>query len=139
MENNKNKVIKFSKTPSCYWSIETKISHLQRRILLYSFMYYRMNVNVISDYDYDALCYQLQEMQYEVDINTLKKTKYYYAFYDFEAFTGFHLVPRLNKEDFEVISNLAELVYNAWYENTTEEQRQMATKGIYEVKNYLNV
>lgn len=101
-------------------------------------MYYRMNVNVISDYDYDAMCYQLKEMQDKASEDTLKKTMYYYAFYDFEGYTGYHLVPRLTNEDFNIISNLAELVYNSWYSNTTEEERMLASKGIYKIKSYVN-
>lgn len=134
-------VLKFDKPPCCYWSESAKISNLQRRVLIYSAMYYRMNASVVSDYDYDSLCYQLAGMQKEFE-EEAKKSRYYYAFYDFEGYTGFHLMSRLTESDSIEICNLAEIVYSYWLENTTQEEREMIMKGIMdakapEVKKYL--
>lgn len=131
-------VIGFNKAPSCYWSEHAKIEHLQRRILLYSYMYYKMNVNVVSDYDYDAICYQLVDMQSKADPKALKRTKYYYVFKDFDGHTGFHLISGLTNTDRCYIDGLANMVYDAYESATTPEQRILLSKGLYHPKSYIN-
>lgn len=125
--------IDFSKPPCCYWSESAKITNLQRRVLLHSIMYYGLDVSVISDYDYDAMCYQLVEMQKKASKEECEKTMYWYAFYDFDGHTGFHLSSRLNAEDFEYLKALAHNVYDYWCKNTTPEERRMILKGTLEL------
>lgn len=95
-------MINFKKCPSCYWKEETKISYLQRRILVYSIAYYEMNENIVSDFVYDGICKQLVQMQREFP-DSFKKSKYYKVFFDFEGSTAFDLVARLKKEEKEYL------------------------------------
>lgn len=125
--------IDFSKPPCCYWSESAKMSNLQRRILLHSIMYYGLNVSVVSDYDYDEMCYQLVEMQNEASQKECEKSMYWYAFYDFDGHTGFHLSSRLKMEDFEFLKALAHEVYDSWLKNTTPEERRLILKGTFEL------
>lgn len=121
--------ISFSKAPCRYWSEQAKITHLQRRILLYSIMYYRMNVSVVSDYDYDAICYQLARMQKEYP-DAAKKSMYWHVFYDFEGYTGYYLSYRLDSKELDYLTNLAEIVYSYWLENTEPKERELILKGV---------
>ena len=125
--------VDFSKAPSCYWSESAKITNLQRRILLHSIMYYGLNVSVISDYDYDKMCYQLVDMQNNASDEECEKSMYWYAFYDFDGHTGFHLSSRLTMEDFEYLKDLAHRVYDYWLKNTTPEERSLVLKGVLEL------
>ena len=120
--------IDFNCMPCLYWSEQAKITHLQRRILLYSVMYYRMNVSVVSDYDYDAMCFQLARMQKEHP-DAAKKSMYWHAFYDFEGYTGYHLTYRLDDKELIYLTDLAQLVYSYWLENTEPEERELILKG----------
>ena len=44
-----------NKLPYKYFDIKTKIEYIERRIIIYSIMYYELNQSVISDKDYDKL------------------------------------------------------------------------------------
>ena len=90
--------IDFSKPPSSNWSNISKISYLQRRVIVYSLMYYEHNESCVSDFRYDAIVHQLVRMQNESSEKELKKTTYYYAFYDFDGSTGYYLASRLKKK-----------------------------------------
>ena len=48
-------MIDFSKMPCIYWSDSTKISYLQRRIIVYSIMYYEQNESCVPDKYYDSI------------------------------------------------------------------------------------
>lgn len=95
--------------PSAYWSDSTKISYLQRRIIVYSIMYYELNESVISDTEYDKISKQLVNMQNEAG-GILKETQYYYCMYDFDGSTGFDLFYRLTKSDREYLLNMAKFI-----------------------------
>ena len=60
-------MIDFSKMPYIYWSDSTKISYLQRRIIVYSIMYYEQNESCVSDWYYDNISHQLAELQRTCD------------------------------------------------------------------------
>lgn len=47
------------------WSTTSKISHLQRRVLIYSIAYYEYSESIVSDVMYDAISKQLVQMQRE--------------------------------------------------------------------------
>lgn len=103
----KSEGIDFSKMPCIYWSEETKISYLQRRVIVYSIMYYEFNASCVTDFVYDAIVRQLTKMQKETDEKTLRSTKYFYVFYDFDGSTGFYLYSRLSEEDKRVLKTIA--------------------------------
>ena len=110
-------MIDFSKCPCIYWSDSTKISYLQRRIIVYSLMYYDMNESCISDFEYDSITRQLIQMQNEADPKELRKSTYYYVMRDFTGGTGFNIRSRLTRYDREYLTDIAEHVHKAWEEN----------------------
>lgn len=106
--------INFDIMPSKYWDDSTKISYLQRRILVYSIMYYELNQSVVSDKTYDELSKQLVHMQQSVDKSEFEKSMYYYVMYDFDGTTGFDLYSRLNQHDKEYLMKIAKSVIEKW-------------------------
>lgn len=108
------RLINFDKLPYAYWSYKTKISFLQRRVIVYSIMYYHFDGSCITDREYDLVSKQLVEMQNSVELEVLKETEYYYAMYDFDGTTGFDLSGRLTKRDREYLFGIAEFVLKVW-------------------------
>lgn len=106
--------IDFSKAPCIYWSDATKISYLQRRVLVYSIMYYQFNESCVPDARYDAIVKQLVRLQKETPMEVLKKTRYHYVMYDFEGSTGFYLYSRLNRADKDQLEAIAQQVLEQW-------------------------
>lgn len=100
-------MVDFSNMPSIYWTEQTKISYLQRRVIVYSIMYYELNQSCISDSEYDKISRQLAKMQSEANFELLKGTQYYYCMYDFDGNTGFDLPSRLNTKDKDYLYHLA--------------------------------
>ena len=109
-------MIDFSKMPCAYWSNTTKISYLQRRIIIYSIMYYEHNESCISDFEYDSISRQLVELQKSASKEEFKKSTYYYAMHDFDGSTGFDIPSKLTKKDREYLTNLAWTIYSRWQE-----------------------
>ena len=124
-------MIDFSKMPCVYWSDSTKVSYLQRRIIVYSIMYYEHDESCVSDAYYDGLSRQLVALQKACDIKEFKKSAYYYAMYDFDGSTGFDIPSRLTKHDREYLTNIASHVYSQWKDSTTskERRRQISAKA----------
>lgn len=121
-----NKGINFDCMPCKYWDNSTKISYLQRRIIVYSIMYYEMDESCISDKQYDDISRQLVHLQSSVSEAEWKKSTYYYAMYDFDGSTGFDIPSRLNKKDREYLSRIAQLVYNQWkYGTNTKKEAKL--------------
>lgn len=99
--------INFNKMPCIYWDDVTKIEYLQRRIIVYSIMYYQLDESCISDKAYDAISKQLVHLQSSVDEPTLQQTAYYYAMYDFDGSTGFDIPSRLTEKDRKYLTGIA--------------------------------
>lgn len=112
-------MIDFSKCPCLYWSDATKISYLQRRIIVYSIMYYEYDESCVSDTYYDSISYQLVELQRTCDPAEFRRSTYYYAMYDFDGSTGFDIPSRLTKYDREYLTNIAAYVHKLWEEHTS--------------------
>lgn len=104
--------VNFDSMPSKYWDEHVKISYLQRRIIIYSIMYYEMNESCISDKQYDAISQQLVHLQRSVDPEEFRKTEYYYAMHDFDGSTGFDIYGRLNGRDKIYLTDLARRILN---------------------------
>lgn len=103
-------MINFDSTmPSIYWSDETRMSYLQRRIIVYSILYYALSVSLVSDHEYDSISSQLVEMKNK-NPKAYTKTKYYYAMQDFDGSTGFYIYKNLNKKDQEYLMMLAKVL-----------------------------
>lgn len=101
--------IDFSKAPLCYWSNKTKMEYLQRRIIVYSILYYNKGISLVSDSVFDGISRQLVRMS-EKYPEDYEKTKYHYVMYDFDGSTGFYLFPRLNKYDSIHLVSIAEML-----------------------------
>lgn len=106
--------IDFTKMPCVYWSDATKVSYLQRRVIVYSLMYYRLNESCISDADYESVVKQLVELQGSIDHKEFQKTAYYYVMHDFKGSTGFDLYYRLKSNDRNYLMGIAKQVLKQW-------------------------
>lgn len=109
--------IDFSKVPCIYWSNVTKMSYLQRRVIVYSLMYYDFDESCISDREYDSISHQLVALMNESTQKEKEETIYWYAMYDFEGSTGFDIPGRLTKEDKDYLTNLARHIHRSWKRN----------------------
>lgn len=110
MRNGDLVMINFNVMPSIYWSDVTKISYLQRMIIIWSIMYYELNESCVPDKFYDSVAYQLVELQNQVSKEALAKTEYHYVMYDFDASTGFDISSRLTKKDRDYLTHLAKVI-----------------------------
>ena len=99
------KIISFPES----WSDTSKISHLQRRVLIYSIAYYEYSENIVSDMVYDAISKQLVQMQREFP-DEAAQSMYWYAMKDFEGSTGFDLVGKLTNKDREWLGKLTQFI-----------------------------
>lgn len=107
-------MIDFSKAPCIYWSDSTKISYLQRRIIVWSIMYYEHNESCVPDHMYDSVSHQLVELQNQTTKEQFEKSRYYYAMHDFDGNTGFDIPSRLTKEDHDYLVHLASMIHKRW-------------------------
>lgn len=92
------------------WDNVTKLSFLQRRVIVYSIQYYMMNATVISDQQYDACARQLETLMNECTQEECEKSRYWYCMSNFTAATGFDLYSKLTDEDREYLSHIADIV-----------------------------
>lgn len=100
-------MVDFNRMPCIYWSDVTKVSYLQRYIIVHSIIYYELNGSVISDKKFDSAARQLVKMQKRMERQKLKKTMYYYCMHDFDGSTGFDLYDRLVPYDKEYLTKIA--------------------------------
>ena len=92
------------------WDNSTKLSFLQRRVIVYSIQYYVMDSPVITDIQYDTCARQLEKLMNESTEEEREKSKYWYCMHNFTADTGFDIYHRLNDEDLEYLSHIADIV-----------------------------
>lgn len=105
-------MIDFSKVPCIYWSNTTKISYLQRRIIVYSIMYYEHDESCVSDSEYDSISRQLVELIGKSTQEEFEASTYYYAMHDFDGSTGFDIPSRLTKKDRDYLTCIASIVHD---------------------------
>lgn len=117
-------MIDFSKCPCIYWSNITKISYLQRRVIVYSIMYYEYNESCVPDAVYDGIVKQLLKLQNEATEEELRKTTYYYVMYDFDGSTGFHLPGRLTRYDRRYLTHIAHVVHKMWRKEVDQQNEK---------------
>lgn len=103
--------------PIKYWDMTTIISWLQRRIIVYSIMYYEMSESCITDKSFDELSHQLVELMNSNPQEVLEQTTYWYAMYDFDGSTGFDIPDRLTKSDREYLTTIASHVQKQYRES----------------------
>lgn len=100
--------------PTRYWNDKTRIEYIQRRIIVFSIMYYELSESPLDDKQYDSIAYQLVEYMNTTPKEILEKTKYWYVFYDFDGSTGFYLPYRLTEEDKDYLYKIARQVKALW-------------------------
>lgn len=103
-------MIDFNQMPFVYWNESTKISYLQRHVIVHSLLYYELNESVISDKDFDDLSRQLVKMQRDAQKDDLRNSQYYYCLKDFDGSTGFYIKSKLNENDRERLFGIAMVV-----------------------------
>ena len=96
--------------PYPYWSLRTKISVLQRHIIVHSIIYYSLDNSTISDKKFDELSKELVTLMELADDKELEATDYWYCMYDFDGSTGFHLYDRLTEYDKQYLTKIARYV-----------------------------
>ena len=92
------------------WDVKTQMEWLERAIIIYSIWYYELGNSPILDQQYDTESIQLYTLMQEHP-KEFKETHYAYAFFDFDASTGFHLKSRLVKKDLKRITQIANFIY----------------------------
>jgi len=100
--------------PTRYWNNKTRIEYIQRRIIVFSIMYYELSESPLDDKQYDSIAYQLVEYMNTTPKEILEQTKYWYVFYDFDGSTGFYLPYRLTEEDKDYLYKIARQVKALW-------------------------
>lgn len=100
--------------PTRYWNNKTRIEYIQRRIIVFSIMYYELSESPLDDKQYDSIAYQLVEYMNTTPKKILEQTKYWYVFYDFDGSTGFYLPYRLTPEDKDYLYKIAQHVKALW-------------------------
>lgn len=113
-------MVEFSKMPCLYWSNATKISYLQRRIIVYSIMYYEQNESCVSDYEYDSISHQLVKLMNSSTKADCEASTYWYAMKDFDGSTGFDIPSKLTEMDRKYLSNLASYIYGQYKYSLSE-------------------
>lgn len=91
---------------------QEQIELLQRWVLVHSYLYYQMDISLVTDYRYDSNSRQLFELRckYPQDWD---HSRYQYAMHDFEGSTGFGMVERLmEKERKSVMGDIGRLSAN---------------------------
>ncbi len=108
------------------WNSKTQISYLQRRIIVYSIQYYKLDSSCITDKEFDSICEQLVDLMWETDIEELEKTQYWYCMFDFDGNTGYDLWDRLHAGDKEYLENMAQRILDLWYsDNNVQKYKNM--------------
>ncbi len=100
--------------PTRYWNNKTRIEYIQRRIIVFSIMYYNMSESCITDKQFDYISQQLVMYMNTTPKEILEQTKYWYVFYDFDGSTGFYLPYRLTTEDKDYLYKIAQQVKALW-------------------------
>lgn len=89
-----------------------RCSVIQRKILIHSILYYELNKTILTDAEFDKMCRKL--LKGKEHTKNYHKTDYFYVFYDFDGSTGFDLYGRLEEDDKEYLTHLAQLTYHLW-------------------------
>lgn len=96
------------------WTLLEKLNVLQRRIIVYSIMYYMLNESCISDKEYDAISRMYMQLAEEAPQDVLEQTQYWNCFSDFDGNTGFDLYYRLSDHEQEYLTKIASTVLSEY-------------------------
>lgn len=105
-EDTRPRGIPFNTMPSKLWDLPTKVSYLQRRVIVYSIAYYECDTSILTDVEYDGISRQLARLQSKLSDKELSSTRYGYAFEGFDGSTAFDIPHKLTPEDYEYLRNM---------------------------------
>jgi len=89
---------------------DIEVAVCRRKIMVNSFIYYKLGDNIISDSQYDQLCVQAANTRdRKIDI-------FDDIFNDFTGETGFHLLSQVSDSHYTVINNVARRLLKEHYE-----------------------
>lgn len=106
-------MLNFDGCPWIYLSDIQKINVLQRRIIIYSIIYYELDSNIISDKEFDSIARQLVKLQKQ-NKDDLKRSEYFYCMKDFDGSTGFDLYGKLKQHDKVYLTHLAKYILSLY-------------------------
>lgn len=92
----------------------TKVSKLQRYVLVHSYLYYELDRPVITDKKYDEESTKLLNELFRISERELLKTDYGYAFVDYDGCSGYDLYEKLFPCDQKKIATIANHVLRAY-------------------------
>lgn len=98
------------------WDNTTRISYLQRRVIVHSILYYEMSTSVISDVQFDTISRQLVALMKSSTKEECEKSTYWYCMNSFDASTGFYIYSRLSQHDKAYLKGIARLVLDRYKE-----------------------
>ena len=77
---------------------------------MYSIAYYEFDISPVSDYAYDKMAHELVDRMRKCE--NVEDSRYYYAFYDYDGSTGYHLYSRLTDDDKELLMYISNTALN---------------------------
>lgn len=89
-----------NRLPYAYWTKRKLIEYIQDRVIIWSFLYYEMDMSAVPDAVYDSEMRYLRYLmrKYPEDAEA---SRYRYVFQDLEVTSGFDFPYRLNREDYK--------------------------------------
>lgn len=84
------------------FTVQDKIELLQRWVLVHSYLYYILDVSVVTDHKYDSNTRQLYEFKIYYPEDWLN-SRYTYAMGEFDGSTGFGFIEKLKKKEMRSI------------------------------------
>lgn len=88
-----------------HFTPQDRIELLERWIMVQSYIYYELDMNIVSDHTYNANSQQLVSLIKEYP-EEYERSRYYSFFYDFDGSTGYHLVPRVKNGNGELYRDI---------------------------------
>ena len=111
-----------------HWDAKTRIELLERWILVQSYIYYELNDNCASDFDYDNNVRQLFEL-IKNNPDDHHNSRYYLYFDKFEpgCTSGFELLEKVRKKNkalYDILYRDAQLALDAKYRRFRQNEGQ---------------
>ena len=96
------------------WDNTTRISYLQRRVIVHSILYYEISTSIISDIQFDVMSRQLVALMQSSTKEECEKSTYWYCMSNFDASTGFYIYSKLNTHDKIYLRHIAYLALDSY-------------------------
>lgn len=92
------------------WTLIEIVNYWQRKIIVWSILYYQWDVSLVTDRCFDEKSKLLVKLQSDLTKDELLKTTYGYVMLDFDGSTGFDLRSRLTKDDRVYLDRVSRMV-----------------------------